>query len=253
MRHHVRVAGALSVGLVSMIGLGPVDAHGGPDNVARASARTAMPFADARLKIEYNATDGDAGLQVFIDADPWRNVSITNPQGRKVVQVAARDVIKNYGLTELFSESSEPPFDEFPFEEFKRLFPEGRYTFQGTTVDGEPLQSVVRFTHRVPGAPDIVSPAEDAVLAPNDLVVSWRRPARSPQGVTIAAYQVLVVADAPARGNPTRVLEALLPATATRLPIPAEFLLPGGYKTEVLAIEAGGNQTLTEVSFTIRR
>ena len=49
----------------------------------RADAKGAapIPFPDARLKIEYNATDGDAGLQVFLDAPAWREVSITNPAG----------------------------------------------------------------------------------------------------------------------------------------------------------------------------
>jgi len=43
-----------------------------------------------------------------------------------------------------------------------------------------------------------------------------------------------------------------LPGTARQLPIPAEFLAPGSYKAEVLAVEQSGNQTLTEVAFTIR-
>ena len=49
-----------------------------------AAARpTTVPFDDARLKIEYNATDGDAGLQFFIDAEAWRHVVVTNPRGRR--------------------------------------------------------------------------------------------------------------------------------------------------------------------------
>ena len=43
----------------------------------------------------------------------------------------------------------------------------------------------------------------------------------------------------------------MLPGSATQLPIPGEFLVPGTYKTEVLAVEQSGNQTLTEVEFTI--
>ena len=210
-----------------------------------------MPFGDARLKIEFNATDGDAGLQIFVDAEPWRNVTITNPQGREVARFKAEDVIRNFGLTELFSESSEPPFVEFPFEQFKQLFPQGRYTFSGTTIEGQQLQSVFRFTHKVPDAPNIVTPLDESVVARDQLVVSWE-PVTTPQRVKVAAYQVLVVADAPAKGNPTRVLDVMLTADTTRFPVPAEFLLPGAYKTEVLAIENGGNQTLSEVAFTIR-
>lgn len=248
MSHRMRTAGVLLVALFPVLGVGLVGAQAGSSARAPAPA----PFEDARLKIEYNATDGDAGLQVFVDAGAWRSLSITNPQGREVMRVGAEDLIKDYGLTELFSESSEPPFAEFPFEEFKRLFPEGSYTFRGTTIDGGSLESVFKLTHQIPDGPNIVSPAEDAVLSPDDLVVRWER-VRSPRGVNVVAYQVLVVADDPARGNPTRVLDVTLPGSATRLEVPSEFLLPGGYKTEVLAIEAGGNQTLTEVAFTIRR
>ena len=62
---------------------------------------------------------------------------------------------------------------------------------------------------------------------------------------------MLVVADEPGLGNPKRVLDVMLPGTATRLPVPADFLVPGTYKTEVLAVDRSGNQTLTEVAFTI--
>jgi hypothetical protein len=54
------------------------------------------------------------------------------------------------------------------------------------------------------------------------------------------------------REDPLRVLSVDLPARARRLAVPAEFLQRGTeYKAEVLAIEAGGNQTLTEVAFTV--
>ena len=67
-----------------------------------------LPFDDARLKIELNSTDGDAGLQFFVDAEEWQHVQITNPSGRKVADFSALQVIRDYGLTELFSESTEP-------------------------------------------------------------------------------------------------------------------------------------------------
>ena len=247
-----RTTGLVVLGLVPLLGLGLAQVAGGSSSGnVQSSAQKAIPFDDARLKIEFNATDGDAGLQIFVDAEPWRTVTITDPRGREVARFKSEDVIKDFGLTELFSESSEPPFDEFPFEQFKQLFPEGRYTFSGTTIDGQQLKSVFRFTHKVPDAPNIVTPADESDVAPDQLVVSWDS-VTSPDGVKVVAYQVLVVADEPAQGNPVRVLDVMLPADATRLPIPAEFLQPGGYKTEVLAIENGGNQTLTEVAFTVR-
>ena len=244
MRKHRRFLGLLLLGLVPV--LAPVPVAG-----AQTGKPSTIPFSDARLKIEYNSTDGDAGLQVFLDAEPWREISITNPRGRKVLDVEAEQVIRNYGLTELFSESSEPPFEEFPFEEFKKLFPEGVYTFRGRTIEGERLKSSFTLTHKVPDGPVIVSPRDGATLGPDNLTVKWL-PVASQAGVNVVAYEVLVVADTPGLGNPKRVLDVMLPGTARQLPIPAEFLAPGSYKAEVLAVEQSGNQTLTEVAFTIR-
>jgi hypothetical protein len=235
-RRHLLLALLLLLGLTVSL----------PASTAGAKART-MPFADARLKIELNATDGDAGLQVFLDGEPWRAVSLYNPAGRKLVEITAKGPLKNYGLTELFSESSEPSFDVFPFEQFKQLFPEGVYTFRGKTIDGKQLLSTARLTHDVPDGPRIVRPRDDAQVSRDHLVVVWK-PARTPPGVEIVGYQVVVT-----REEPLRVLSVDLPATARRLPVPPVFLQRGiEYKAEVLAVEASGNQTLTEVAFTVK-
>jgi hypothetical protein len=233
-RRHLLLALLLLLGLTATL----------PASTAGAKAKT-IPFADARLKIEVNATDGDAGLQVFLDGEPWRAVSLYHPSGRKLVEITAKGPLKNYGLTELFSESSEPSFDVFPLEEFKKLFPEGVYTFRGTTIDGKHLLSSARLTHDIPRGPKSLRPRADAEVPRRDLVVAWK-PVRTP-GVEIVGYQVVVT-----REDPLRVLSVDLPARARRLPVPAAFLQRGTeYKAEVLAIEAGGNQTLTEVAFTV--
>jgi hypothetical protein len=217
-----------------------------PATTAGAEGKT-IPFADARLKIELNATDGDAGLQVFLDGEAWRTVSLYNPAGRKLVEITAKGPLKNYGLTELFSESSEPSFDVFPFKEFKKLFPEGVYTFRGKTIDGKNLLSTARLTHNVPDGPRIVRPRDDAQVSRDHVVVAWKA-VRTPPGIDIVGYQVVVT-----REEPLRVFSVDLPASARRLPVPAEFLQRGTeYKAEVLAIETSGNQTLTEVAFTVK-
>jgi hypothetical protein len=234
-RRHLLLALLLLLGLTASL----------PASTAGAKAKT-IPFADARLKIEVNATDGDAGLQVFLDGEPWRAVSLYNPSGRKLVEITAKGPLKNYGLTELFSESSEPSFDVFPLEEFKQLFPEGVYTFRGTTIDGKHLLSTARLTHDIPDGPRIVRPHNDAEVPRDHVVIAWK-PVPTP-GVDIVGYQVVVT-----REDPLRVLSVDLPARARRLPVPAEFLQRGvEYKAEVLAIEASGNQTLTEIAFTVK-
>src|SRR5688572_10070481 len=108
---------------------------------AAASQSATEEFKRAQLRVEINATDLDAGLQIDLDHEPWRSVSVRDPNGKKILDVVNHDVLKGYGLTELFAESSEPPFDEFPLEEFLMLFPAGDYTFEGVTIDGVKMLS----------------------------------------------------------------------------------------------------------------
>jgi Fibronectin type III domain len=207
-----------------------------------------IEFSDARLKVEINATDGDAGLQIFLDGEAWNEVELLDPQGDAILDVDVTGRAEDFGLTELFSESSEPPFVEFPLEQFKQLFPAGTYTFRGTTIDGVPITASAALTHDFPDGPQILSPVADARVRRDEVVVQWV-PVTTPAGIDIAGYQVLVVQEEPV----LRVFSADVPATATRLSVPAEFLQPRTeYKVEVLAIEAGGNQTLTELTFRTR-
>lgn len=227
----------LLIGVPAAVSLRAV--HGGPKPV---------DFSDARLKVEINATDGDAGLQLFLDGEAWNQVELRDPQGNIIVDVDVTGRAENYGLTELFSESSEPPFEEFPLEQFKELFPEGSYTFRGTTIDGTPMAGTATLTHDFPDGPQILSPVAGSRVRRDQVVVEWS-PVTTPAGVDIDGYQVLVVQEEPV----LRVFSADLAATATRVSVPVEFIQPRTeYKVEVLAIEAGGNQTLTELTFRSR-
>ncbi len=213
-----------------------------------AAARpTTVEFKRAELRVEINATDGDAGLQIDLDHEPWRSISLRTPDRRVVFDVTNTGVLRDYGLTELFSESSEPPFTEFPLDEFKALFPEGTYVFTGTQVDGTRMRSTVHLTHDFPAGPDILAPEEGATIPAEGLVVEWGS-GEQPAGIDIVAYQVLVVAD----DGSSRTLSMEVGADTTSIAVPSEFLAGGGdYKVEVLAIEQSGNQTLTETTFTV--
>ena len=151
-----------------------------------------VEFKEARLRVEINSTDGDAGLQIDLDHEPWQSLRLETPDGRTILDVRNRGVLKGYGLTELFSESSEPPFTEFPLDEFESLFPEGTYTFTARTVDGTRVQSTFDLTHAFPAGPEILFPAEDAEVTDDTLVVEWD-PGDQPTNVEIVEY-VRVVA-----------------------------------------------------------
>jgi hypothetical protein len=201
---------------------------------------------EATMIVEINATDGDAGLQLFLDGEPWRSMSITAPDGRRIVAVNTRSRLRNYGLTELFSESSEPSFDEFPLRRFKQLFPEGRYRFVGETIEGRKLVGRARLSHDFPDGPQIVAPADGSTVPGNNVVADWN-PVPEPTGINIVGYRAIVE-----REDPLRVFSVELPASVTSVTIPREYLESGTkYKLEVQAIEASGNQTTTEVEFTV--
>jgi hypothetical protein len=205
-----------------------------------------IPFSDARLRIEVNATDGDSGLHALLDAEGWQFVKIYDPRGKLVFHVQGGGGVKKTGLTELFFESAEPGFEDLPLEDFLKRFPAGEYRCIGRTIKGDTLFSIATLTHALPDGPVLLSPANGSVQNPNNTVVSWQ-PVPDPPGSQIVRYEVLVTQEDP---KPKRVLSAVLPATAASMTVPASFLLPGNeYKYEVLAIETGGNQTLTEGSF----
>ena len=211
-----------------------------------------VPIADARLKIESNATDFDAGIQVFIDADPWRLMEIFDPMGKRIFRSSTKGRFAKQGGTELFMESAEPEFSELPFEEFLERFPEGKYRFRGIGLEGEIFDGSATLTHNVPDGPVLVSPLEGGPLQdPNNTVVEWE-PVLPPNGSSIIAYQVLVVqTDTSFPALPKVTLDVMMPANATSLAVPPGFLLPDTeYEWEVLAIEESGNQTLSSSFFT---
>jgi hypothetical protein len=105
------------------------------------------------------ATQGFRSSSTASPGGRWRSPART---GGTILEVEAEGRLQNFGLTELFSESSEPPFDVFPLEMFKELFPEGRYTYSGTTVKGQALVGEARLSHDIPDGPEITSPADGA-------------------------------------------------------------------------------------------
>ena len=225
-----------------------------------------IPFSDVSIILETNATDCDTGLQLFFDGDPWRRVSVEDPNGRTILDVRATGALRGFGLTEQFNETNEPVMaelvegfpelecdePEFTLEELFELFPEGVYEFEGKTVEGEELEGEATLSHAISAPAEIVAPEEGSVLnANNPVSIEWVRvnepilPDLGP--VEIVGFQVIVEREDPA---PLVVFTADLPADATKVTVPPEFLQPGAsYKFEVLQIDVSGNQTIAESVF----
>lgn len=237
-------ASLLALGVIAAAGFASF-ADSAPGTGAAASAKP-LRLEDATMIIEVNGTDHDAGLQVFLDAEPWSRMAVTAPDGRRILDVDARGRLDRFGLTELFTESHEPEFSELPLRKFKRRFPEGIYRFSGRTTEGRRLVGKARLSHDTPRGPRISSPASGSTVPESNAVASWT-PRGQPAGVDIVGYRAIVE-----RENPLRVFNADLPASVTSVTIPAEFLEPGvEYKLELQAIERSGNQTISELSFKV--
>lgn len=83
-------------------------------------------------------------------------------------------------------------------------------------------------------------------MPPGSVVADWNA-VPEPSGIDIVGYQAIVE-----REDPRRVFSVDLPVSVTSVTIPQEFMESGTkYKLEVLAIEASGNQTLTEIEFSV--
>jgi hypothetical protein len=242
--------------LVASGGLAPraAEHHGTGDTSAaepRTVQRVVTHLEDARLKFEINSTDQDGGVQVFLDAEEWKTMSILDPQGNLIFSTRTRGRLARFGGSELFLESGEPQFSELPLHKLLKQWPVGVYTFRGTGGAGEVFRGSARLTHRLPSGPRLVSPVEGSVpQKPRDTVMKWRRvPALD--GIRIIGYQVLVERETDLKALPVVTLDVMMPPTATKLRVPPGFLLPQTeYSWEVLAIEKSGNQTLSSSTFT---
>ena len=249
---------AVSVTLLLVIGMTAtvMGSHNDP-----ADAVT-IPFSASEIRIEVNSTDGDAGLQIFLDGEPWRRARVKGPDNKTVFSVTNIGKLKMLGSTELFMESNEPNFvEDMSLPEILEFLPVGVYEFKGRTIEGDVLEGAATLTHDLPCGPEIISPAEDSALDPGlPVVISWEAVTNkldtgsdvgvcdAGSDITIIGYEVVVDNE---NTDPLERFTIRLPADATEVTVPEEFIVPGTeYKFEILAIEVSGNQTITESFFT---
>jgi hypothetical protein len=238
MNRH-RHKGIFSVFLGAMIVLSATTAWA-------AAKKNPIPLAIKKIYFEYNSTAsglGDLGVHVFLDGEDWKELKIVNPKGRTIFEVEGKGPYRELGMTELFFEGAEPDLADVPLQELLDRFPAGNYQFVGKTVDGERIVDTATFTHAIPAGPTHVT----ALLGLNNsLVISWDAVTGPPNGfpnepINIVGYQVIVGA-----------FQVTVPANILSVTVSPEFvgsLASGPQPFEVLAIEAGGNQTITEGSF----
>jgi hypothetical protein len=215
-------------------------------------------IATAKLIIEYNFTDGDLGVHGAFDDDGWSELCVFDPSGRPIAVVDPRNQLNDLTMAGIFFESREPPVSEFSMADLAAAFPEGRYKVRGKSYDGTILTGAALFTHDVPAPPTITAPTiadspEGVAQNPvsrDSLEVAWDPVTETVDGraVTITGYEVIItkeVRDDP-HGFSRPTYDVHVPASLSRLSVPAEFLEPNTvYELEVLALERSGNQTIS--------
>jgi hypothetical protein len=111
----VTAVAAVSAGAVAMAGGG---------GAAPAAKKKPLRFEAHDLYIEYNATDGDAGLQLFADAEDWKRFKLLDTKGKPLIDIRPRGRLRRpFGLSELFLEASEPSFEGCPVQDVQERFP----------------------------------------------------------------------------------------------------------------------------------
>ena len=218
---------------------------------------------DSTIIIETNFTDGDAGIQIFLDGEAWSKIQIKDPNRKKIFDVKGKGKLKKFGLTELFLESEEPNYlevgeDAITLQEILDLFPEGDYEFKGKTVEKDEITGTATLSHVLPCAPDAMtlSPFRE-IVAVGAVPIDWEPVTTVVNNDTgtdciagapnVTTYQVIVE-----NLDTEDEFSIFLPDTETLVTVPSEFIVDGtDYKYEVLAISANGNQTIVETWFCV--
>ena len=221
------------------------------DNVT--PLRRFAPFEAARMIIEYNATDGDIGVQAFLDGEGWTLMNIVDPHGVRIFSAQTQgSLFEQGGGSEMFLESVEPTLDDLSFADFFRRFPEGRYRFNGRDADGKHLGRSAQLTHTLPAGPVILVPAE---ISAEDCelnsfaggAIVWEPVVADIHGMPleVVGYELIIESE-----DDVNVLDIRVGGDVHQVTVPPEVLdEDADYEFEVLAIEEGGNQTITESCF----
>lgn len=237
-----------------------------------------LEFEEAGLFFELNHTDGDLGLQGFVDGEAWKSLEIAGPESENeeveepvLMSIWLRNALRRQGLTEFSFESEEPGFDELTPAQFFRRFPAGIYEIEGTTLEGDEIESEIKLSHVMaapprnitvngqPQAPNCDSEELPEVSGP--VTINWAPVTQSHPtigrpnvDVTVQQYQFVGEVEREDRVPEEIVFSVDLPRSVTQFTLPTEFTslsLDGEVKYEIITKLTNGNLTAVESCFEI--
>ena len=229
---------------------------------------------ECRVFIEINASDGDIGFHVLLDAEGWEQARIIDPDGKIIFAEKPHGALKDQKLTENFFESAEPFCEDSLKEEdddevvtlpeFLDRFPAGPYEFRNKLEGGEELAGITMFTHLIPAAP--------AEVDFDGKEISWEygddlgECTTFPEGFAVAlvgdivGYEVVLEPEDDALGGFKFTVQ--VPSTVNSVTVSAEYLgsLPANtplkievgaierrfFQVDEMMLESFGNTTFTE-------
>lgn len=196
------------------------------------------PFKVANVHFEQNATDGDVEVVFEVKGgdEGLANLKVISPDGRTVVDFTADDA-STLGIRQFRFETPEPK----DVDRLISAYPEGRYTFSGTTSSGVKLKDKASLRHTLPAATAFLQPRTAAKgIGIKDLEITWT-PVKN-----LAAYIIYI------EQNELNVnLSAKLPNSTTSFKVPDNFLVPNTeYQLGLGTVMEGGNISFIETTFT---
>ena len=243
-------------------------AVGGAALALSCQAVLAQEFEVVQIYLELNDTDGDLGIHGLIDGDDWKRLEIEGPGDQELMNIWLRNGLRRQGLTELFFESSEPPFDELSPAQFLQRFRPGIYEVEAVTLDGEEFEEEVRLSHVLAGPPSNVRvngqpaaencDAEDLPEVSAPVTINWdpvttSHPTIGTPNVAVQVMQYQFVCEIEREGRtPEEIVFSVdLPRSRTQFTCPEEFtsLSDGEVKYEIITKLNNNNQTAVESCF----
>jgi hypothetical protein len=236
-----------------------------------ASGAETEPFKITNIHFETNASACDMGIQMSFDTDGVSDLRVKDPNGQIVYEAGSvGGPAVTHEITEGFQERVEPqvrdliqalgcerdPEEPIVFlTDLLSAWPAGKYQFRGSGEEAD-WSGFAPLSHKIPAGPEILAPEDGDVVRPDlNLLIRWKKvtdailPELGP--VSIVGYHV-VIADAtrPEPFPPGKIpaqFDVDVPSWETSVVVPNQFLRQNKvYEFEVLATEAGGNQTITE-------
>ena len=192
----------------------------------------------AWVRIETPTTDPTAVNRLMDLAEQGlATLTVTAPDGRVIVDyksAAGTDL----GMRQFRFETPEPE----DLAALKKVYPEGVYTFAGTTGGGAALSGKGSLSHTVPPASSVVTPTGARPVMLEDVEISWT-PVKG-------ARSYIMEIDQPDLGIN---ITTTVPATITSFTVPDAVLRAGRkYTLAIGTVGENGNTSFVETAFSTR-